>query len=228
LYKVRINKEVIRNHFHYDKWKYFLGVALTIFSWSLLAAITEPETPPEKKVDIYLVGGYILEDAAAEYSSTVLADFPELLEVNIYNIAIEGEMGYAGRQKLMVMTGSQSGDIYVFPKEDFEVMAELGAFVPLDEYTDLTKHFTKEQLEEYTKTTEEDPTPRVYGLPISDVEPINNSFFQTENAVMSVMAYSKNSEKALEVMQWIIEHREQAKYDQRKHELQEQVKQQEQ
>jgi maltose-binding protein MalE len=226
MYKIRINKEVIRNHFHYDKWKYFLGIVLTIVSWSLLSSITKPETPPDRKVDIYLVGGSMLEEQASEYSDTVLADFPDLWEINLFNIPIEGEMEYAGRQKLMVMTGTQTGDIYTFPKEDFEVMAEIGAFLPLDEYTDLTKHFTKEQLGEYTKATEDDPTPRIYGLPVSDVEPMNKSFFQTENEVMCVMAYSKNSEKAIEVMQWILDHKEQAKYEQRKQELQKQTEQQ--
>jgi len=219
MYRVRIDKGVLKNHFHYDKWKYVLGIVLTIFSWSMLATVTKPQTPPEKKVDIYLIGGYMVEDAAAEYGNTVLMDFPDLLEVNIYNIGVEGEMEYAGRQKLMVMLGSQSGDIYSFPKDEFESMAKTGAFLPLDDYTDLLKHFTKEQLEEYTYTTEYDQTPRIYGVPVSDVESIGNTFFKTENSVMGVMAYSKNSEKAVEVLEWIEKHKTEEQYQQRKQEL---------
>jgi maltose-binding protein MalE len=128
-------------------------------------------------------------------------------------------MEYAGRQKLMVMLGSQSGDIYSFPKDEFESMAKTGAFLPLDDYTDLLKHFTKEQLEEYTYTTEYDQTPRIYGVPVSDVESIGNTFFKTENSVMGVMAYSKNSEKAVEVLEWIEKHKTEEQYQQRKQEL---------
>ena len=99
----------------------------------MLATVTKPQTPPEKKVDIYLVGGYMIEESAAEYADTVRMDFPDLLEVNIFNIGVEGEMEYAGRQKLMVMLGSQSGDIYSFPRDEFESMAKTGAFLPLDD-----------------------------------------------------------------------------------------------
>jgi maltose-binding protein MalE len=227
LYKIQISRDKIRNHFHYDKWKYVLGILLAVFSWSMLVTITAPRTPADKKVDIYLVGGFMLEEQAAEYADTILADFPELLEVNIYNIELDGEMEYAGRQKLMVMLGSQSGDIYSFTKDEFENMVKTGAIMPLDDYPELLSYFTEEQLKEGTFTTEEDPTPRIYGIPISEVEPFNKKFFITENTFMGVMAYSQNKEKAIEVMKWIMEHKEEAKYEQRKQELEKLQEQQE-
>ncbi len=137
------------------------------------------------------------------------------------------QLEYMGRQKLMVMTGSQTGDIYAFSKDEFDTMANIGAFIPLDDYPEITGHFTQEQLEEYTYTTELDPTPKIYGVPISDVDPIGKSFFNTQDAVMGVMAYSENIEKSLEVMQWIIEHKDQDKYQQRRQELLEIKEQQE-
>jgi len=194
----------------------------------MLVTITAPRTPADKKVDIYLVGGFMIEEKAAEYDDTVLADFPELLEVNIFNITIEGELEVAGRQKLMVMTGSQSGDIYSFTKDEFKTMVNIGAFMPLDDCKELLSHFTEEQLKECTFTTESDPTPRIYGVPISDVEPIGKSFFSTENAYMGIMSYSQNSEKAVEVLQWIIEHKNEEKYQQRRQELLEIMEQQKQ
>jgi len=216
MYRVEVSKETIRNHFHYDKWKYVLGIFLSIFTWSLLATVTAPQTPPEKKVDLYLVGGFMIEEPAAEYAETMLVDFPELWEINFYNIMIEGEMEYMGRQKLMIMTGSQTGDIYIFKKDEFDTMASLGAFIPLDDYPEITRHFTKEQLEEFTYTTDLDPEPRIYGVPVSDVDPIGKSFFNTEDAVIGVMAYSQNMEKSIEVMQWIIEHSDQEAYQQKR------------
>ncbi len=82
MYRVKISKETIKNHFHYDKWKYIVGIFLSIFTWSLLATVTAPQTPPDKKVDLYLVGGFMMEEPAAEYAETMLVDFPELWEIN--------------------------------------------------------------------------------------------------------------------------------------------------
>jgi hypothetical protein len=219
MYRAKINKDQIRNHLHYDKWKYILGIVLVIFSWSMLTTITTPRTPADKKVDIYLVGGYSLYEEADKYAEKILADFPELWEVNIYNINIEGEMEYTGRQQLMVMIGSQTGDIFSFTKGEFEVMVEMEAFLPLDDYPELLSHFTEEELEEGTFTTANDPTPRIYGLPISDVEPIGGKFFNTEDTLMGVMSYSQNTEKAVEVLEWIIEHKDAEKYETRRQEL---------
>ncbi len=226
MYRVRVDKETIRNHFHYDKWKYVLGIVLTIFSWSMLATVTKPQTPPEKKVDIYLVGGYMMEDAAKEYGDTVCMDFPGLREVNLFNIGIEGDMEYAGRQKLTVMLGSQSGDIYAFPKDEFKNMAKGGAFLPLDDYTDLTGRFTKEQLAGYTFSTEDDKTPRVYGVPASDIQSLSKSVFDTKDSVLAVTAYSKNSKKAVKVLEWMEDHKTEEQYQQRRKELLEEKEQQ--
>ena len=74
LYQNQITKEKIKNHFHYDKWKYILGIVLAVFSWSMIATVTAPRTPADKKVDIYLVGGFVLDEQAEEYADTILAD----------------------------------------------------------------------------------------------------------------------------------------------------------
>ena len=205
MYKVRVSKGALRNHFQYDLWKYGLGIVLTILTWSLITTMTAPQTPADKKVDIYLVGGYMMEDSAPDVESTILASFPELMEINIYNINVQAEMAYAGRQKLMAMLGSQTGDIYSFTKDEFAGMAQMGALLPLDNYDELKKHFTQEQLDEYTFATEDDPTPRLYGLPMTDIKLLGGIFFDTSNSAFGVMSYSKNSDKAVEVLQWIIE-----------------------
>lgn len=178
MYQSNFNKGKVKNHFQYDKWKYILGILLVIFSWSMLSTVTAPRTPADKKVDIFLVGGYMMLDESTDYANTILDEFPELMEVNFLNITLGDEMEYASRQRLMVMIGSQTGDIYSFTEDEFQAMAELGIFIPLDNYPELLDHFTEEELEAGTFTTEDDPTPRIYGVPITGVEPMHNSFFQ--------------------------------------------------
>lgn len=227
LYQSKLNKGKVKNHFQYDKWKYILGIALVIFSWSMLSTVTAPRTPADKKVDIFLVGGYMMTDESTEYANILLDEFSELMEVNFINITLNDEMEYASRQRLMVMLGSQTGDIFSFTKDEFALMAEQGIFIPLDDYPELISHFTEEELKAGIYSTEDDPTPRIYGVPISGVEPMHNTFYNTDKSFMGVTAYSQNSEKAVEVLQWIIEHRETEQYEQRKLELQQEKEQQE-
>lgn len=227
LYQSKLNKGKIKNHFQYDKWKYILGIALVIFSWSMLSTVTAPRTPADKKVDFFLVGGYMMTDESTEYANTILDEFPELLEVNFFNITLGDEMEYASRQRLMVMVGSQTGDIFSFTEDEFEMMANSGIFIPLDDYPELLSHFTEEELEAGTFITEDDPTPRIYGVPVSGVNPMSSSFYNTDNSLMGITAYSQNSEKAVEVLQWIIEHSEMEVYEERKLELQQEKEQQE-
>jgi len=209
MYQVQLNKNVLRNHFHYDLWKYVAAIVITIFFWSMVTTIAAPRTPADKKVDIYMVGSYAFEEVANEIGKTaILPNFPELLEVNFFNIAVGGdaEMDYVGRQKLMVMLGTASGDIYMFDKEEFKVMAEQGAFLPLDSLADEFKdYFTEEQLQELTVPGEEGGEPHLYGLPMYDVKILEKTGYDSSNAVISVMAFSKNQEKAIQVMKWIIE-----------------------
>ena len=135
--RVRLNKERLRNHIQYDWWKYVVCIIVTIAVWNLITTVTRPQTPPDKKIEIFLVGNYVLEESAMAISDRIIEDFPNLWEVNINNIALDKEdpqLDYMSRQKLMVMLASQTGDIYAFDKEEFAKIVEQGAFIPLDEF----------------------------------------------------------------------------------------------
>ncbi|MGI5852351.1 MAG: hypothetical protein ACOX77_09650, partial [Caldicoprobacterales bacterium] len=89
MYRVKLNKERIRNHIQYDWWKYIVCIIATIAVWNIIATVTKPQTPPDKKIEIFLVGDYVLEESATNISENILEDFPDLWEVNINNIALD-------------------------------------------------------------------------------------------------------------------------------------------
>ncbi len=211
MYQVVVNKETLQNHLHYDWWKYVVGIVVTIMMWNLVFTMSRPQTPRDKKVDIFLVGDFLLEEKAESVSQRMLEDFPDLLEINFLNIPLgDPELEVMGRQKLMVMIGAQEGDIFVFSKEEFEAYAKQGAFMPLDEYIDdeITKYVSEEELEEYKLSVEdeyaEDKQPHIYGIPLKGVTLLNDTGYDVEDKVVSIIAYSKNREKAIEVMKWIV------------------------
>ena len=94
----------------------------------MITTISRPKTPADKKLEIFLVGDYVLSEFTENLANDILKDFPHLMEVNVINIPLgeDMEMDYMGRQKLMVMFGSQTGDIYIFSKDEFEKFVESG------------------------------------------------------------------------------------------------------
>ncbi len=215
MYKVQVNRAALQNHLHYDWWKYLIGIVATIFIWTMVTAITRPQTPPEKKVDIFLIGGFAFDEALNALSTRMLEDFPGLLEINFTNIVLEGDpqLEFAGRQKLMVMLGSQTGDIFVFSREEFEVLAQQGAFLPLDGLMDdkIEELIHYEEMDAQKIAVEDEDgqlgEPRIYGLPLKDTAIFEDAFFDVENKVIAVMAYSRNIDNAIEVVRWMFESR---------------------
>lgn len=214
MYQVVINRETLQNHLHYDWWKYVVGIVVTVMLWSLVSTMTRPQTPPDKKVDIIMVGGYMLDEEVQSISQRMLEDFPELLEINFLNIPlgldIDPQLEMAGQQKLAAMIMMQEGDIYVFSRQDYEAFAKEGAFMPLDEYIDeeIARYISPEGLEEYKLSVSEeyggDNQPHVYGIPLKGLTLFDKTGYNVEDKVLSIMVYSKNQEKAVEVMKWIM------------------------
>lgn|GEM_PF-503058 len=216
MYKIQVDKSAIQYHFHYDWWKYLIGIVATIFIWTMVTALLRPQIPPEKKVEIFLVGRFAFDEPLNAISARMLEDFPELLEINFTNIILEGDpqLEVAGRQKLMVMLGSQTGDIFVFNHEEFKMLAEQGAFWPLEGLMDdkIEALISYEDIDDYRIAVEEldgqPGEPQIYGLPLNDTTVFDNVFFDVENKVISVMAYSRNKDNALKVVRWLLESRD--------------------
>lgn len=208
MYKVSINKDSLKNHFQYDWWKYIVAVLVTIFLWSFITTVTEPRTPADQMIEMFLVGGYALDESLMEIEEAMLEDFPNLLEVNIDNIAIgeDEEMDFYGRQKLMVMLGSQTGDLYVFEKEEFKSVAEQGAFFSLelyiDEYEDL---IDLDELEEFKSYNFDDEIEyAIFGLPLKGLTLFERTGFDVEDKYIGVMVFSDNIEGAFDALTWIL------------------------
>ncbi len=210
MYHVEINQERFRNHIQYDWWKYIAGILATVFLWSLMTAITRPRTPDDKKLDIFLVGDYVLDEPIETISNNILQDFPNLLEVNIDSIPIGGDSGmdYAGRQKLMVMMGSQTGDIYVFDKVEFEKFAIQGAFLPLDDFIEQNKDLIDlDNLEKHKREIregEEESEAHYYGVPMDAVKIFDNTGYNSADKVLGITAFSRNQSSAFDVLKWIL------------------------
>lgn len=212
MYRVKITKEAVVSHFQYDKIKYLIGAIAVSLVWAIIINVSAPKVPADKKIDIYLAGGSMAFDGAKTLSEKILDAYPELLEVNIENIELDKDntMNHVNTQKLLTRLQAKSGDIFVFSKEDYLAWAKQGAFIPIEHIADeLNEYINPEDLDALKTDSKVDSDVRLYGIPLYNSELSENNelfsnFYNVFDSVISIIHYSKNKEKAEEIVKWII------------------------
>lgn len=123
----RVTKRWLKNHWTYSWWKYLLSAVLCVMGVNLLFTATAYRPPEEKKVEIYVLNGYI--DAAAlqadlwpEFS----AAYPDQEELTVMNINMVGGDMYAAMQFSAYVAAGQ-GDVCLLPLSEVGRMASDGA-----------------------------------------------------------------------------------------------------
>ncbi|NLJ41802.1 MAG: extracellular solute-binding protein [Clostridiales bacterium] len=208
MYHIKINKERLKNHIQYDWWKYIVAILATVLLWNLATTVLKPRIPDNKKIHIFFVGEFVDEEKSEYLSNSILEDFPELLKVDIDFIPLGGPGGleYAGQQKLMVMLGSQTGDMFIMDKEDFNQIAQQGAFFPLDSFVNENKGLLDiKDLESYRLSVQDgDGEAHYYGIPMDYLVLPFITEYNTSDKAMGITAYSKNLSTALDVLEWMM------------------------
>ena len=207
-YAIRRGKEVWRNHFRYDWWRYLFFVAAAVLLWSLVSTALS-KVPPEERVDIYLISDYADTGSMEALVNEMLPDFPELREINFVSIPSADEGDYLNQQKLVVNIAAKQGDIYIGSAEEMTALAEQGLFDPLEETwgdTILSDYIPQDDLTLYLTQTEGSTVPHYYGAPADQFTLFREYYYDSAHKVMGVPYYSVNKETALRIMAWLIEY----------------------
>ncbi|NMA94782.1 MAG: hypothetical protein GX974_01930 [Clostridiales bacterium] len=234
MYDIKLNKTVVQNHIRYDWWKYVLLVIFTILIWNGVTSYKiNKAIPQDERMEVFLVGDYIYEDNTEEISIKIMESMEGLQKLDFIGIPmnpfeyqqrqmqgltqeepreedqfmLDPQTDMAGQQKLMVMIGSQSGDIFIFEEDMYKLYAEQGAFMDIADYI---KNMDPslidiEDLEDLKVASEEDETAKQYGLPADSIKAFEGTGYNVEGKVISIMAYSKKPDKAWAVMKWLLE-----------------------
>ncbi|MDD3840184.1 MAG: hypothetical protein PHP06_06380 [Clostridia bacterium] len=197
--------ERLKNHFYYDWWKYIVGIIATFIIWSFIATVTRPQVPPEKKLDVYLVGSITYQDELEELSEKMLEDFPDLEEINFLPIQYKGEEDIYGRQKIFVLLGARSGDLFAFSEQDYKEIAGQGAFVNLDPFIDRGVIEDNTDYQRYRLYADQESEKHLYGIPLEDITIFDNTSYSYKDKVISVVGYSQNKDNAIKFLKWLIE-----------------------
>lgn len=201
----------LKNHWQYAKWKYVIMVIAMAFGWNLIYSVTAPRTPPELKVDIYMVGPAASSDALDALTARAKPDFPDMQELNFINIPLSGDSDVYAYQRYQTMVGAGEGDVYIVDGGMFESLVDMGGAVALNPYIE-SGALVLGDLELGGTTLEapvesEDAPPigrRVYGVPMDSLFGfLTDSGFDNRNKVMIVMSFSKNKENAVKMVNWL-------------------------
>lgn len=207
-YTIRRGRQVWRNHIRYDWWRYVIFIAVAALGWSMVSTALS-KTPPEKKVDVFLLTDYADVAGLEALAEEMLSDFPELLEINFINIPTANTEDYTTQQRLVVNIAAQQGDIFIGSAEEMTALAQQGLFDPLESnWPDniLSSYVPQDQLGVYLEFTESESTPHYYGAPIDQIALLEEYLYAPEHKVMGVPYYSLNKEMALRVMAWLYQY----------------------
>lgn len=152
----RMDKAKFKNHLHYAKWFYILGIIAVIFICDIAFTTTRYRSPDEKAVMIQLVDSYADGEPLNGIAASLLAsgkEFDETLEtVEFYALAYSGDAqnDYYGAQKFMVETMAGENDIFLVSKDILPSLILDSYCVPLeteeDLYAELLSRFSEEDL----------------------------------------------------------------------------------
>ena len=86
----RLTKKRLKNHFAYNWWKYALSAAVSAMLVSIVFAVTAYRPPAEKKVELYVLNGYIdTETFQRDFWPELQARKPEQEELTVLNFGTE-------------------------------------------------------------------------------------------------------------------------------------------
>ncbi|MBP3656591.1 MAG: hypothetical protein J6K32_07850 [Clostridia bacterium] len=203
-----INKQTLKNHWHYSKWKYILLCLLGIFGVNILFTMTKYRVPEDKKIEIYMCSGYADAVAMQEALWPMLLEIaPEQEELTVANIDLTGSDPYT-RMQYTTYTAAQQGDILFLPYEEAVILANNEADYAMVE---LTPYIENGMLNVDGFNIEDGYLPdhlgekRLYLIPAATLYGLLDYSCDPWGAVLCVTSYSGNEETAIKTLNMLLE-----------------------
>ena len=196
--KTPLNAESLRQHFTYSWWKYLLVLVAGIFAVNLLMTVTAPRIPEDKRVDFYVYG---LSDADSLNAYMEKIRSGEMADMESMSSNTFFQDNNYGPMQLTTYIAAAEGDLYLLPRDEFLSYSAAGAFLPLEDDTELMAFFTDAgiDLRRGWRTLSESDETHLYGIP-ADTLPGLSTLCYAENGYLSVLAYGGNTDNTLKFL----------------------------
>ena len=132
----RLTKKRLKNHFAYNWWKYALSAAVSAMLVSIVFAVTAYRPPAEKKVELYVLNGYIdTETFQRDFWPELQARKPEQEELTVLNINLTDSSNIYAPMQFSTYVAAQQGDLFLISRDEMRRITADGAQEALVELT---------------------------------------------------------------------------------------------
>lgn len=126
-----VNKNTLKHHWDYYKWKYLILVVIIVAGWSLIYTMTRPQAPDSSRINVYIQSDTTSDRLMHDFLDPLWKEYvPQEEELNLMTILANDE--YTALQQLFTVVYSKEGDIYLLTNQYFRQYASQGAFAPLE------------------------------------------------------------------------------------------------
>lgn len=195
----------VKHHFAYSWWKYLVMVVAVIFGWNLVYTTTAYRAPKDKRMDIYFATYSVPEETQEWLAEQVRARYPQLEDASVYSILYTPDDDTYGSMQLTTYMGAQEGDVMILPRERFDMYADTGAFVALDEAIESGALDLQGIDASRGYRTTEDGEEGTFGIPLTELYGLMDWGVDNRDLVAGVLVYSQTQEVAIDWIGWLIE-----------------------
>lgn len=201
--KTPVNGKTLRRHLTYSWWKYALVIIIGALAVNLLYTVTAYRSPAEKKIDVYIYG-YGDEKGINAYMNEIrLTKMSDMEEMNALLLTMDESYG---AMQLSTYIAAAEGDVYILPRDEFVSFAVNGAWIPLEDYPEITTHFTERDisLQSGWRRESESGESHLYGIPVSKL-PGLSKYLYVENGYICVLVTNGNDENVVKFLSILCE-----------------------
>ncbi len=206
-----LNRSHLRNHWQSYKPQYVIAVIGALLGAWLLFSMTTPQIPYDKRVDVVIYSSSSssldLEKWEAELQAVVPAD----QTVNIQLSPLLNDVQMAQLVVARISAGSE-GTVWILPTEYYQMVATMGAFLPLDDK--LSDFDLPEGIDlntGYSAITDSEGNAQevmLYGIPLDGFKGLTG-LFDPKGMVLALPMYAEsNYDNAVTAANWFFSKRE--------------------
>ena len=203
--KTPVTPEKMKDHLHYNWWKYVLLVVLTLSAWSIFFEVTAHRAPEDKRLAVLVYGLGESQEAQLWLDSVRERDFPDQEEFVVEYLTPDETYG---SMVLSTRIFAGDGDLLILPREVAQSYMAEGFYQPLEE-TEGILALCEEMginVERGWRRNTETGERHLLAIPVSGLPRVQGWLYNTaEDYYLGVRVSGGNDENAMALMKIILQ-----------------------
>lgn len=198
--KTPVNKETLRQHWHYGWWKYAICICVIAFTVNLIYTMTAYRPPAEKKVNFYLGSGGGDQEQIDLYMEDIRqTEMPDMEDMTSV-VMINDDTYFVMQLSTYIAAGE--GDVYLLAAENFQSYASGGGLLPLENVPAVMEQVEALGMDvgKGWRTDADTRERHLFGIPAKHLTGLNDFGVPTEDAYLCVIQTNGNDENVMKFL----------------------------